>query len=110
MVLPVPLSRSLTPSRKRDTPVSFLAPLPEPEPEATPEPAPTPEEELRWSKSEVLQPTQPTKASESGYFEWTGASTLRGSWKLRDAATEELARGADANSGPEAAPAAASRP
>ena len=39
----------------------------------------------------VQQPTQPAKAGDSGYFEWTGASTQRGSWKLLDAANEELA-------------------
>ena len=58
---------------------------------AVPEPAPTPEEQLRDSRSEVQQPTQPAKAGDSGYFEWTGASTQRGSWKLLDAANEELA-------------------
>ncbi len=55
----------------------------------------SPSQDIRWATSEVLQPDRSTKASVSGYFEWTGQSTQLGSWKLRDEAPEELRRGAE---------------
>lgn len=55
----------------------------------------SPAEDIRWATSEVLQPDRSTKASVSGYFEWTGQSTQEGSWKLRDEAPEELRRGGE---------------
>ncbi len=53
-------------------------------------------EDIRWATSEVLQPDRSSKASESGYFEWTGQSTQKGSWKLRDEAPEEVRRSEEA--------------
>lgn len=76
-----------------------------PEPEICAEATAGPEEELRFARSEVLQPLHPTKASDSGYIEWTGASQQAGSWKLRDEAREVLSgtTGADPESAPQAA-------
>jgi hypothetical protein len=63
----------------------------------------SPAEDIRWATSEVLQPDRSTKASESGYFAWTGQSTQEGSWKLRDEAPEELRRSDEEKTKAEAA-------
>ncbi len=66
---------------------------------AAPESTPglSPEEDIRYARSEVVRPDQPTKAGDSGYFEWTGQSRQQGSWRLRDEAARELSRATEAS-------------